>query len=365
MMDWKWKDNKMIKKVLAFLFVVGASFSAALEDSDFGYKTWQPLKSGDAVYIIAPSHGFSSEEDRSAAYGQAQTNLARFGLRAIWSEDALSHKDPFCPETAMDRSTAFGDLQRAFQSDAKAIWAIRGGRLSLDLWEYLQEGVLSFPQKPLLGFSDITSLHLYFNARGRPTIHGPVLCFGKDARVAVNKFTPLEGTMDLLMGKTPVVACKGLRPMNEEAREPYWSRAPLLGGNLSSLHYYDTVFKGSSFSDHFLMIETTDDYTRIDSILSALRQGTFFKNTSAIIFGCLHGTSFDNPQFELVQNRCEMSIKRFSQETKIPVFAVTSTADGSTFQFGHGDWNHPFPLGTMAELTVSEAKEVDLRISAS
>jgi muramoyltetrapeptide carboxypeptidase LdcA involved in peptidoglycan recycling len=167
------------------------------------------------------------------------------------------------------------------------------------------------------------------------------------------------------MGKTPTVACKGLCPMNEEAREPFWSKAPLFGGNLSSLHYYDSVFGRSSLSDHFLMIETIDDYTRIDSILSALRQGAFFENTAAIIFGFLHGKSFEDPLFEAVHQRCKFSIQKFSQKIGIPVFEVTPTEDGSTFQFGHGDWNHAFPLGTMAELVVSEEEGVTLKISAS
>jgi muramoyltetrapeptide carboxypeptidase len=354
----------MIKIFLILLFMIDLSF-AAVEESKFGHRTWQPLKPGDAIYIIAPSHGFPSKEHRIAAYENARENLARFGLRAIWNEEAFSHKDPFCPETAMDRVTAFRDLRDALESEAKAIWAIRGGGLSLELWEFLEKNKFSFSHKPLLGFSDITSLHLYFNARGRPTIHAPVLYFGKDAREDVNKFTSLKDTMGLLMGKTPMVACKGLRPMNEEAREPFWSRAPLLGGNLSSLHDYDSVFGGSSLSDHFLMIEAIDDYTRIDSTLSALRQGTFFENTSAIIFGVLHEKSFEDPLFEAVQQRCELSIQKFAQQIGIPVFEITPTEDGSTFQFGHGDWNHAFPLGALAELVVSEEEGVTLKVSAS
>ena len=335
------------------------------KDPTFGYKTWQPLKEGDAVYIISPSLGFESDEHRKVAYERARDNLARFGLRVIWDEDVFRHKDPLCPEVTMNTEAAVRDIKKAFASDARAVWAIQGGRLTLRLWPYLEElrEALASPNslKPLVGFSDITSLHLYLNARNIPTVHAVVLEYGKDANRESNPLTSLEPTVDLLMGRTPSFAYKGLKPVNTQAQKPQIIEAPLIGGNLSSLHYYDSVFRGDTLPPHMLMIETDEeeDYTRMESILESLRLGTFFKNTKAIIFGQLHSCSFDDPFFSSTQERCEKMVQKFA------VFAINLTADGSTFQFGHGDWNHLFPLGTDTQLSVSENGATTLTVSAS
>ena len=64
-------------------------------------------------------------------------------------------------------------LKRALYSDSKAIWCLRGGYGSMRLVPHLLK--LRPPRKPklLIGFSDITSLHLFFNQHWKwPTIHG-------------------------------------------------------------------------------------------------------------------------------------------------------------------------------------------------
>jgi len=336
---------------------------------DFGYKSWQPLVHGDTIYIIAPSHGFPDEESFSTTISfLSEFLLSNFGIKVKYDNNAFNNKDLLCPEKAMTTQAAFLDIKAAFNDpEVKAIWAIRGGRLSLEMWSLLEAEARNFPSKPLLGFSDITSLHLFFNNLGFATIHSPVLAFFQESPTPlVNKLTSLKSTFDILMGKTPIVNYKGFIPCNKIAQESIGSiEGIILGGNLSSLHYYDSVY-GAPYPPAIWMIETVDDYTRIDSILEALNRGRIFKNAQAIIFGNLHAKSFSDSDFSTVQQRCEFIIKRFAQKVNIPVFSVMVKDEDSTFSFGHGDRNHPFPLGTKATLRISpDSQETLLTISSS
>lgn len=338
-------------------------------EMDFGYKSWKPLVPGDTIYIIAPSHGFPDEESFSTTISFiSEFLLSNFGVKIKYDHNAFNNKDFLCPEKAMSTEAAFLDLKAAFNDpEVKAIWAIRGGRLSLEMWSLLETEVRSFPPKPLLGFSDITSLHLFFNNLGFATIHSPVLSFFKESPAPiVNKLTSLKSTFDILMGKIPILTYKGFIPHNKIAQQSTESiKGILLGGNLSSLHYYDSVYGTPNFPAIW-MIETVDDYTRIESILEALKSGRIFKNAQAIIFGHLHAKSYSDSSFSTVQNRCELIIKRFAQKVNIPVFSVMVKDEDSSFSFGHGDLNHPFPLGTKAVLQVSpDSKETLLTISSS
>ncbi len=357
-----------LRWVFLITFFLQGCFGSVGEEEVFGYNSWKPLVPGDTVYIIAPSHGFPSTEDLFSTLAFVKEHLSNFGLQTKWDEGALKDKDPLCPERAMKVETALADLKQAFNDPTvKAIWALRGGRLSHEMWEGLNADFAPPSPKPLLGFSDITSLHLFLNASGFATVHAPVLSFFKGSlNPAVNGSTPLERSLDILMGKTPVITYSGFTPRNKAAAQKLGHlKGVLLGGNLSSLHYYTTVYEVPAQSTIW-MIETIDDYTRIDSILEALRRGELFNNAQAIIFGQLHGKSFSDPDFSKVEGRCDKIITRFGQRTTIPIFSIISAMETPSFCFGHGDWNHAFALGTPAVLEIGSTPQATLlKISAS
>lgn len=362
---------KFTKLIYLILIVLLSNYANNLNcaEIDFGYKSWQPLIKGDTIYIIAPSHGFPDEESLYSTISfLREFLLINFEINIKYNKNAFDSKDILCPEKAMSTEAAYLDLKAAFNDpEVKAIWALRGGRLSLELWEMLESEAKNFPHKPLLGFSDTTSLHLFLNNLGFATIHSPVLSFFKESPTpTANKLTSLDSTFDILMGKMPVVTYKGFKACNQIAQDSIGEiKGKLLGGNLSSLHYYDSVYGAPDFPVIW-MIETIDDYTRIDSILEAIKRGRILKTAQAIIFGQLHGKSYSDANYSKVQTRCENIIKRFAQKVNIPVFSIIDNGENSTFCFGHGDLNHPLPLVTEAILKVNpDNQETELIISAS
>src|SRR5262249_52775709 len=67
------------------------------------------------------------------------------------------------------------DLQDAFADpDIKAVLCTRGGYGCARLLPHLNFDEIAASHKMLLGFSDVTTLHLALNRRGRPTIHCPM-----------------------------------------------------------------------------------------------------------------------------------------------------------------------------------------------
>lgn len=335
------------------------------------YKTWQPLKPGDTVYIIGSGfdHSFKTFSPKDYAFPElykAREVLGRYGLKAVWDMDAFQEIDPLCPERAMTIETSFKDLIKAFKDpNVKAIWALEGGRLTHELWEHLDQYKEELPKKPILGFSDVTCLHLWFNAKGYASIHSPVLKYGTETNPKVNKITSYKSIIDILMGRTPTITYNGLKPMNPSAQTLTTPiKAPLTGGNLSSLLYYDNIY--GALPPCILMIETVDEPTRIDSILSVLRISGFFKNTQAIIFGQLDEKSFEEREAKGLRKRLKKTIQRFAAAVDVLVFSTIYKTEISSFQFGHGDQNDPLPFGTMAELTVAaDPAETTLTISAS
>ena len=142
----------------------------------------------------------------------------------------------------------------------------------------------------------------------------------------------------------------GLLPINWDAKVMEDLPCVVMGGNLSSLHYWSAAY-GPLKREHILVIETWDDATRMDSILLSLKLGDFFENTKAIIFGSMHGKTPGDEGFEEIQARCALLIRSFAEDLGIPVFSTKPSKDvPSDLTFGHGPYNDPIPFGTPSTL---------------
>lgn len=159
------------------------------------------------------------------------------------------------------------DLLNMFKDDSvDAILCIRGGwgcNRILDLIDY--EVIRSNP-KPLIGFSDITSLHnAILTKTGLITFHGPV---GKSDW---NRFTKSSFDQVLIKGD------KGVYKLEEAEDDAFTissgtSEGRILGGNLSVFVSMIGSEYQPDFSDSILFLEDVgEDVYRIDRMLSQLK----------------------------------------------------------------------------------------------
>jgi muramoyltetrapeptide carboxypeptidase len=132
--------------------------------------TIQPLrlKEGDAISIVAPA---GSVEQRDGLERGIAT-LEKMGFRVQFDE-RIFQSSRYLAGNDSDRAE---ELMRAFEDPSvRAIVPLRGGYGCARLIPLLAEKRLRHNPKIFMGFSDVTTLHLFFRRRfGWITIHGPM-----------------------------------------------------------------------------------------------------------------------------------------------------------------------------------------------
>lgn len=280
------------------------------------------LREGDHVALIAPASGQRLGEE--ALVEKALALLAKWQLNVRIQPTYEEHSRYL---SATDQSRA-NDLKQALTDpDIKAIFMTRGGYGCARLLPYLSS--LTIPsQRYLVGFSDITTLHLAF--ANQPEIfclHAPNLAtlqMQSDTLTAIRNreclYQALFANDDANFSITP------LFPERNHLAD--WQNMPKVGGCLSLLvtslgtaHEIDTHGK-------ILMIEEVSEKPYVvDRMLTHLRHAGKFDNVKAIILGEM--VDCDSASIQLI----DILTEYFADDT-FPVFI--------TKDFGHGLVNLPW-----------------------
>lgn len=188
------------------------------------------------------------------------------------------------------------DQQRAADINAmyadpavRAIFTVRGGWGCARLLPFLDWEVIRANPKLLIGFSDVTALHLAFAARaGFPTIHGPNAANSWGA-------TSWESLWNLAFaGGTPTFRNPDVAP-GDLAGQARWgistiksgtARGRLLGGNLSVLAALVGTPWLPDFTGAILFLEETGEAEyRIDRLMSQLALSGILSKVAGVAFG--------------------------------------------------------------------------------
>jgi muramoyltetrapeptide carboxypeptidase len=234
----------------------------------------QRLRVGDTVGLIEPA-AFSddmSEIDAVRATIAGMGLVPKVGPHVTARYGYLAGTDE---QRASDIHAMFAD------PSVRAIFTVRGGWGSARLLPLLDWDLIRANPKLLIGFSDVTALHLAFAARaGFPTIHGPN---------AANSWgrTSWESLWNLAFaGGTPTFpgpeAGAGLITTVRAGT----ARGRLLGGNLSVL----TALVGTpwlpAFDGAILFLEETGEAEyRIDRMMSQLALSGILSKVAGVVFG--------------------------------------------------------------------------------
>ena len=132
--------------------------------------TIQPLRLrvGDAIAVVAPAGPIKQRE----ALEQGIASLKKMGFR-VPDNERIFESSRYLAGNDSDRAD---ELMRAFENPSvQAIIAVRGGYGCSRLIPLLDEKRLRSHPKIFMGFSDLTTLHLFFRRRfGWITFHGPM-----------------------------------------------------------------------------------------------------------------------------------------------------------------------------------------------
>lgn len=297
-------------------------------------KSWTYLKKNDIVDIIAPASNSPSEKLQEGV-----GFLEHLGLTPRVPHD-LINTDLFFSSPLEDQ---LRHLKEALYSDSKAIWCLRGGYGSMRLIPHL----LKFkpPKKPKLfvGFSDITSLHLFFNDHWKwPTIHGRTI---SQLKVELAKTPDRKFLADMIFGKKTDHTYKKLIPLNEAAKTEKLIKGKITGGNLRIIQ----SSLGTSWELHaknrILFIEDVGErgYS-VDRMLEQMIQARLIdKGVKAVVFG-----DFTESLEKDGRNLVDAALVRFAKKVSYPVLRGLPS--------GHGhEENWPVPFNTDCELVTGKS----------
>lgn len=294
------------------------------------------LRPGDTVGLIKPA-GFLADEfdlqlvmEAVAAMGLVPKPAAHLKSRHGY----LAGRDQ---DRAADVNSMYAD------DSVRAVFAVRGGWGSARILPYLDFDVIRSNPKLLIGFSDITALHLAFAARaGFPTIHGPNAgsSWGKLSWDSFKSLAFQGGTPEY---RNPQATEDRLVQRNWRTQTIHPGKAVgrLLGGNLAVL----TSLIGTSYLPDFdgaiLFLEDIDEAEyRIDRMLTQLALAGVLRRVAGVVFGqctnCLaSGSSYGGFTVSQV-------LRHHLQPLGVPAY------QGALF--GHVDNQFSIPVGVRAEI---------------
>jgi muramoyltetrapeptide carboxypeptidase len=242
-----------------------------------------------------------------------------------------------------DRERA-ADINAMYADDqVRAVFAVRGGWGSARVLPYLDWKTIRANPKLLIGFSDITALHLAFAAKaGFTTIHGPGAASGW-SDISWNAFRSIAFEAATPLYRAPEAKEDRLVPRGGRTRTFRAGKAsgPLIGGNLTVL----TALMGTpylpSFDGAILFLEDTNEAEyRIDRMLTQLALGGVLGRVAGVAFGqCTdcRSTSASYGGFTLSE-----VLAQHLEPLGVPAF------EGALI--GHVADQYSMPVGTRAEI---------------
>ena len=284
-------------------------------------KTIKPrcLKQGDTFGIVAPAGSF----DREVFDGGLRI-LHEMGFETKVDERIFAHSG-YLAGTDDQRAAQIDEMIGDDQVDA--IICVRGGFGCLRTLPYLNFDHMQDKTKPLIGFSDITTLHqVLYKLAGWVTFHGPTVTTLANADEAT-----WQSMVQTLTQPEPVKLDLSQANIVQEGV----AQGVFLGGNLATLcHMIGTPYLADLKGALLLLEETGEAPYRIDRMLTHLRLAGCLDALAGLVLG-----TFDNCG---TMADIEALVTHHFGDRQIPIVSEVS--------IGHGNCNLTVPLGLLADL---------------
>lgn len=240
------------------------------------------LRPGDVVGLIEPA-GFSDDQAEVAAVAamiEAMGLVPRVGAHVAARHGYLAGTDR---QRADDLNAMYAD------PEVRAVFAVRGGWGSARMLPLVDWAVVRANPKLLIGYSDITALHLAIAARaGFPTIHGPnaanswgLFSWNSLWHLAFAGIAPMFGPLDMARDGVP-----GVTPWQVQTVTGGKARGRLLGGNLTVLTGLVGTPYLADLSGAVLFLEDTGEAEyRVDRMLAHLALAGILGKVAGVVFG--------------------------------------------------------------------------------
>ena len=294
------------------------------------------LRFGDTIGLVGPG-GRTNDE----AIEKAVDRIAQLGFRVRQGANLRAVHGNYGGSVQQ----RLDDLHAMFRDrDVKAIWCIRGGSGCISLLAALDYALLRAHPKILLGYSDITALHLAIHRHaGLVTFHGPV------ASSSESDYSTMH-MLAVLMDPQPVYTiAMALENHVRAQEEPQYAirtvtagRASgrLMGGNLSLVSALAGTPYAADFRKAILFLEEVNEEPyRIDRWMTQLDLAVGFRHAAALMLGVCENCSPKEDDFSL---SLDDTLDQHLKPLAIPAV--------SGYSFGHIRNQFTLPMGVMARL---------------
>jgi muramoyltetrapeptide carboxypeptidase len=293
------------------------------------------IKPGSTIGVVSPAWIPDNERlENGITYLQDKGFKIKRGMN-------LGKEHGYFAGLDTDRISDLHDMFR--DSNVKAVICSRGGWGSLRMLDKIDYRLISNNPKPIIGYSDITSLQLAIWTKIRiPSFSGPMV--GVEMGKGIKPFTEEHFWGQLL---------------NKESRYDYdfsgsntkvihhgRCKGYLLGGCLSLV----TTLLGTPYCPDFngaiLFLEDVDEKPyKIDRYFAHLYQAGVFESISGLIFGNFIDCEPENGERSLTLSQI---FDDYCSNLPYPVI--------QDFPYGHGDVKFTMPVGTECELDTESHK---------
>lgn len=227
------------------------------------------------------------------------------------------------------------DLQQAINNpEIKAIWCARGGYGSARIIDSINFEPLLKNPKWIIGYSDVTALHLHLQQLGLSSLHAQM---------------PLDIDNKSSETKESIRQSLFAKPYNLEFTSNLpsisgESQGKLIGGNLSVLFSVLQTIPLSIFENKILILEDLDEYLyHIDRMMLNLYRSGLLKQINGMLVGGMNEMNDNTIPFG--QNAYEI-IDNYAKKLNIPV--------AFDAPFGHINNNFALTLGHKVKLKVKQ-----------
>jgi muramoyltetrapeptide carboxypeptidase len=295
----------------------------------------RPLPQGGTIGVCAPSGPYFNKSDvlRPTEWWESKGYRVKLS-DGVWDQDDY---------VAGDAKSRAADLHALFADpEVDVIQVLWGGTGALQLLPFLDFEVIAAHPKALMGYSDITNLHVaLLQEAGLATLHGPGLSsMGLSTRTEFTWSSVLRAFSEGATGEVP----RDPDDRYVRAIAPGRVTAPIVGGNLFTLVHligtpWEPVFDGA-----ILFLEEVDEppYV-IDVHLQQLRLAGKLDAVAGVIVGEMFNCDWREERPETPRTRSlEDVLENHLGPLGVPVLYK--------LPLGHGKHLATIPLGVPATL---------------
>jgi len=285
------------------------------------------LKEGDTVGITATARKITP-----AQLEPALKVLKSWGLKTVLAKNIFSSGHSYLAGTDEERRYDFQSLLD--NAEIKAIFCARGGYGSTRIVEEIDFSTLKNAPRWIIGFSDVTAIHLRLAAMDVASIHGTMPIFFDQPEAL--------GSVETIRKILFTGACE-IKIGSESDNRPGEGTGEVIGGNLSLIADALNTPSEPDTKNKIFFIEEVDEYFyKLDRMFTQLRRTGKLKDLSGLIIG--HMTDIKNSELEFGESVSQI-VLRAVRDYAFPV--------AFAFPSGHQNPNLAWIHGGRAKLSVS------------